>query len=299
MLVSVLAACGGGDDDPGGRPDGGGDPVDGGGGGAPDEPAHGRFDAIEARFGDGDQFAAVSGSFLDARPRYHALHLESGECRMWTYHVEACDDGCVGTGICDAEGTCIPYPEHVSAGDVTVGSQTLTDTEYGYIDEGGLPGADLVDPGETLAASAAGGADVGAFALEAEGVEPIAMELEIGGEEGEDSLILEPGGDRTITWEPASGDARVRLELLTDNSGHGMPVHEVIECESADDGSITVPQAMIDALPAKAYQNICAGSDCPPSSLTRFTEDRKTVGDHDVALRVGFQHYFILVVNGG
>ncbi|HUS67591.1 MAG TPA: hypothetical protein VMZ28_23810 [Kofleriaceae bacterium] len=300
VLVSVLG-CGGGDDDGGGGggPDGGGEPeIDGGGGGAWGAPADGQFTATEARFAQGDQFGAVTGTFVDERPQYHELAEESGECRLWLYHVAACDEGCAGTGICDAEGTCIPYPQHVQAGDVTIAGVTLEDSEYGYV-PGGAVDSELFAPGDAVSLSAAGGDGSAAFALDAEGVAPIALDLVNAGGEDEDALVLEAGADLEVTWEASDGAARVRLELLTDNSGHGYPVLEMIECESADDGSITVPQSMIDAMPAKAYQNICAGSDCPPSSLMRFTEDRKTVGDHDVALRVGFQQYFILVVNDG
>jgi hypothetical protein len=305
-VVLAVAGCGGGDDDGGGGGGGGPDAADpgaDGGGGDFEAPAQGQFTAMEARFGAGDQFSAVGGTFLAPRPQYHELFAESGECRMWVYHVGACDDGCAGTGICDSEGTCIPYPAFVSAGDVTIdapgGTTTLDDTEYGYVPSGGVPDGELFAPGDEVALSAPGGDDTDAFALSATGVAPIEIDLEAGGDSGEDSLVLEPGGDLTDTWDGQEGGARVRLELLTDNAGHGMPVREMIECESPDDGSITVPQAMIDALPAMAYRNICAGTDCPPSSVTRFTEDRKTVGDHDVALRAGFQQYFVLVINGG
>lgn len=301
VLVMVLVSglgCGGGDDDGAGGPDGGGEPEADAGGGDFDEPAAGQFEAFEGRFGTGTPFTGITGSFVDARVQSHDLAMEAGECRLWVHHVEGCSGECVGVGVCDADGECVPFPSPVRAGDVEIaapgGTVTIDDTEYGYFADQQIDG-DLADPGEAVTASAPGGEDAGAFELEAAGVEPIGLDLEDAGGGDEDALRLVDGGDLVVTWEPGDGD-RVRLDLMTDNAGHGLPVREWIECESADDGTITVAQALVEAMPDKAYSNVCAGTDCPPSALMRFTEDRKTVGDQDVALRVGFQQYFILVI---
>ena len=308
VMVLMLVGCGGGDDDGGGgggadAGDPGGGDGDAGPGGVFDEPAEGQFDAFERRYASHDPSTGVTGSFLDGRPVSHELLLEEGECRMWVHHVGDCGEECVHDGmggICGPDGTCQPFPTLLSAGDLEVsapgGTVTLVDSEYGYSPTNFIDG-DLAAPGQAVTLTAPGGADVDAFELEARGVLPIALgELEDAGGGEANALVLVDGDDVVVTWEPAGAGDRVRLDLMTDNTGHGLPVLEWIECDSADDGSITLPQAMIEALPDKVYSDVCAGTDCPLSELSRYTEDRKSMGDRDVALRVGSQQLFVLVV---
>ncbi|HEU5057484.1 MAG TPA: hypothetical protein VFU21_13200 [Kofleriaceae bacterium] len=303
ILFSLAAACGGDDDGGGGDRDGGsadGSPeVDGGGGGGdgPRDRVEGHIAVYEAVFGDGGyESSYVEASILDPRPRYARLEMEADGCRMWSYQPGECG---VCQGLCDAEGECVPYPTPLSAGVLTVsgvqgGDLTIEPSEYGYFLETAPP-ADLFTPDADIALDAAGGPDVDAFELAAGGVDPVAIELEDGGGGETDTLRLEDGGDLTVSWEPARPGTRVRLEINSDNAGHGLPVDSMIECESDDDGSLTVPRAMVEAFPEKPYQNICAGTDCPPSSLTRYRWDRTAVGDLEVELRVEFRRLFLVV----
>jgi hypothetical protein len=293
------SACGddGGEDGGDGKVDGGGGP-DGSVG--PGEPAEGQFAILESEFG-GSSFpnGTVSGSIFDPRPVYHELVQSAGACQMWTYEVGNCGS-C--DGLCNAEGDCIPFPVELSAGTVRVDGLSeqvvLRFEEYGYYPDGALP-SDLFAAGDLVTLRADGGEDVEEFSLTARGVEPIAIDLEQGGEKGEDTLRLEDGADLIVAWSPAEPGTRVRLDLLSDNRGHGLPVDAMIQCEADDSGRIVVPRAMIEAFPGKPYANICAGSDCPPSTLTRFRSDRAEVGGRAIELTVGSQLQFILVHDAG
>lgn len=299
-LVLATAACGGDDDGGADGSDGGDDGADGGGnadgGGEPaPTPAEGQFMVLESSFGDGAEgYGAISGAILDPRPTFHRLDMESGACKLWLYEPVDCSP-C--DGFCDSEGECVPFPTSLAAGTVTVttpgGEVVMPASEYGYYPEGPVP-EDLFESGDPVVADADGG-EVAAFALETEGVDPISLDLVAGGESGADTLRLEDGADLELSWDGAEAGRRVRLQIKSNNQGHGQPVLALIDCEGDDTGSLTVPRAMIEAFPEKPYQNICAGVDCPPSSLMRFTRARTAVGDLTMELVAGFERQFIVV----
>jgi hypothetical protein len=306
--ASFASACGG-DDDGGAGLDGGDDDadaapiVDGGGDDGPRDRAAGEITAHESQLGeDGYQNRTVWGSIVEERPRFHRLEMEEGSCRFWSWSVQTCDD-C--EGICDAEGSCVPYPTQLSAGTLTVsglvdGSVTMAPSEYGYYPEQGFPD-DLYEPGAAISASFAGGPDLMAFELEARGVDPIEIDLVDGGSElgDRDALRLEDGSDLTLSWAPARPGTRVLLEIKSENQGHGLPIDALIECEGPDTGSLTVPRAMVEAFPLKGYAYICVGRDCPFSTLTRYTWDRASVSGVEVELRVEHRREFIAVHEPG
>ena len=301
-IVILISACGGDDDGGGG---GGGDAdaapeADGGGGGGDDGPrdrVEGDITVYEGRIGeDGTEWSYVQASIIDPRPQYMTLEMESGDCRMWSYQPGGCGE-CLG--LCDASGECVEFPTPLSAGVLTVsgidgGDIEMEPTEYGYFLDSAPP-ADLFSADSEVTLAAEGGGDVDAFSLSAGGVDPIAVDLVDGGGGERDTLRLEDGGDLSLDWDPVRAGTRVRLEINSNNQGHGLPVDSMIECESDDAGSLTVPRVMIEAFPEKEYANICAGSDCPPSTLTRYRWDRASVGGLEVELRVEFRAQFLVV----
>ena len=296
-LALALTACGG--------DDGGGGGVDAGpgldGDVGLDEPAAGQFVLAEVQFGEGIHTSGQAfGTIVDPRPRYHTLADESPACKRWTFAVGDCGGYC--DGVCSPDGECLPHPTQLSAGDVSLSSPgadlVLPHAVYGYYSTE-IVSPELFAPGDRIALGAAGGDDVAAFSLETAGVDPIDLSLEVGGEEGPDTLRMEDGGDLVLTWSPAVPGARVRLEILSNNAGHGFPVDAMIECEADDTGRIAVPRAMVEAFPEKPYQNICAGTDCPPSSLTRYRADRVEVGGREIELRASAVRQFVLVHEPG
>ena len=100
-------------------------------------------------------------------------------------------------------------------------------------------------------------------------------------------LVLEPGQDEIVRWTPAGGDARVRLTLNSNNQGHGQPYLGIIECDSPDAaGEVRVSASLVDEFPETRAWTICAGTDCPPSTLRRYQRATAPVGEHDVELVV-------------
>jgi hypothetical protein len=85
----------------------------------------------------------------------------------------------------------------------------------------------------------------------------------------------------------------VRLVLNSDNAGHGLPLHAIIECQAPDAaGEIVVPAALIEQLPEFEFLGICVGHDCPPSSLARRARATVAAGDAVVELVVASEVQF-------
>jgi hypothetical protein len=302
VIAFVLAVgCGGGDDDGGddGGDDDGAGSRDGGvdGGADPGGPVEGQFSLLEIQWGeDGFRTGRASGSILDPRPRYHELYHEEGACRMWLWLVSSCLS-C--DGICDAEGRCVPFRDPLSAGTVAieVNGQERAVLSFGV--SGYSPESlaeELFAEGDRVEASAAGGDDVASFALAATAVDAIAIDLERDpAGKDQDKLEMPNGEDLVLSWSPSVPGTRVRLEIPSNNRGHGLPVDALIECEADDSGEITVPSSMVAAFPERPYGVICAGSDCPPGTLTRFRADRVEVDGGAIDLVVGAQRQFVPV----
>jgi hypothetical protein len=303
LLLTSHSACGGGDGGGDGERDAGGDGgADVGDAGGPDgsvgpgEPSEGLFFVEESRFGeDVLLYSDVFGSIVDARPIYHRLAATEGACRLWTYTVADCG-AC--TGLCNAQGDCVPFPTQLSAGTVTVEGLSepvaIPFDLNGYDPATTFP-ADLFDAGDEVTLSAVGD-EVAAFSLSAPAVDGIELDLIPGEEFGEpDSLRIEDGADLVFTWSPIVPGTRMRLEILSDTAAHGLPVDVMIECETDDTGSMTVPRAFVEAFPEAVWPDACAGHDCPPSSLTRFRSDRTEVGGLDIELRVGTRREFVVL----
>jgi hypothetical protein len=296
-LLLLVSACGG-DDDGGG----GGDGADGGGGGGADggggevlPAAEGQFLVQEVVWGESDTASGlVSGTIFEPRPMFHRLDMEEGACRYYVYEPVDCSP-C--NGICDSDGECVTFPTSLSAGTVTVttpaGEVVMPYHEYSYYPDE-QPPRELFGAGDPVSLDAEG-AGVPAFSLDSQGVAPISIALVEGGDSGDDTLELVDGADVELSWGDPQPGSRVRVQLKSNNGAHGTPVFAYIDCEADDTGSLVIPRAMVEAFPDKPYQNICAGTDCPPSLLTRFHRARTTVGDREMELLVGFERQFIVV----
>ena len=209
----------------------------------------------------------------EAEPDAYRVDAEEGSCRRLVAVEAFCDPPCL-TGVCLAGGTCEPWPTARSAGDVTIAggavSRTLVPPSY-VVSELGL----VFPAGEEVSASAQG-ADYPGFRVAATMSPPF--------DPTPAGITLVRGEPVTITWAPADPEARVRLQLIADR-GHALVHPSVIECDVADgDGTITVPQAMIDAHADPA--NWSCG-DCFSSWATRYRAARTTTTSGDVDLWVG------------
>jgi hypothetical protein len=133
---------------------------------------------------------------------------------------------------------------------------------------------------------------VPAFSLEADSPPRVSIDLERG-EESDDMLRLQNGEDLVVSWSPAVPGTRMRLDILSNNRGHGLPVDAMIVCEADDSGELVVPRELVEAFPEKPYARICVGSDCPPSTLMRFRADRTSIDGRDLELVVAAVQEFV------
>jgi len=296
LSLLLATACGGN------AGDGGADSAVTDGGALPDAPGaddkRGEIQVLEGRgyYDDGSgpveyTRATVQGMLYQGhQPRWHHVEQQAGACTLWRFTTAQCDPFC--DGICVDTDVCEPWPTYVASGTLTI---TGLKIPVSLTPEQGVnwyvypsaPPADLFDGGDEITATTSGG-EMPALSATAHGVARLEAPLT-----GDGAITLEPGRDHTVTWTPADENARVRLTLNSNNWGHGNPYLAIIECDVADTaGQVTVPAAMVDAFPETMAWSVCAGSDCPPSTLTRYTLGAATVPDGHVDLIVGDQLSF-------
>jgi hypothetical protein len=212
------------------------------------------------------QTAHVLGQLYDGDgPSFHHVEATDGACTLLRYSPSNCDPACTD-GLCTAPDVCTPWPTLLSAGRLTIDglatSVTIDPVGNYYYEQNPLP-SNLFDDDAHVTAHLAG-ADLPAMDFATTGVPPLHPDYP------DDKIMLTPGADYTLAWTPA-GSGRVRVELNANNQGHGMPYLAIIRCDVPDAaGEVVVPHALIDAFPETQAWEVCAGTDCPPSLLTRY-----------------------------
>lgn len=288
-LLVVLVACGGGssggpDAAPDGPPGSGRDRV-------------GLIDIFEDRTMYDDLGTPVenrwswwTARFMAGRePQFHRQTMAIGACTMREYIPSSCDPVCVDA-LCVDTNVCEPWGTFVEAGRMTITGltvpQVIDPAGGGYYPPGQLP-ENLFADDATVAVQLAGDA-IPALTVTAGGVPEIDPMIV-------SKITLSNGVDHSIRWNPVpGGDHQVRVTINSNNAGHGAPYFAIIECNAADSaGEVTIPAAMIDAFPEAMASNICAGRDCPPSTIRRYRRGVAPVGaDQEVELMVSSQFSF-------
>lgn len=220
----------------------------------------------------------------------------AGSCRLLVHQPVFCS-ACAG--ICVAPEVCEPYPDYASAGALTWDGLrgpplTLQPNPYFYASQGAQLPVDAVADDATVTVTATGD-QVPAFVVAAGAVAPLALPV---APITDDTLRLDGGADVTLRWtpvDPLDPTLRVRVAINANNMGHGNPYAAVIECDAADVGALTIPAAMIDAFPPTARLEVCEGSDCPRSTITRYRRGAVEVGGAPVDLVVGSRLEFFVV----
>ncbi|MBK9036729.1 MAG: hypothetical protein IPL61_36680 [Myxococcales bacterium] len=233
-------------------------------------------------------FANVLAYYFDGPTlRWHKEVARAGACVLKTFTPASCDPGCADS-VCVDTDVCQRAPRFHGAGLLTItgGVAPLTLTgPAGYYQPMTQLAPELFADDATVTATLAGDA-VPAHALAARGVPALVATLG-------DRVTLTPGEDHTVRWTPAAGDARVRLTINANNVGHGAPYAAIIECDVADSaGEITIAAALVDAFPPTNAWTVCAGSDCPPSTLRRYHQAVVAIPGGDAELTVGSQLTF-------
>jgi hypothetical protein len=294
FVTILIVSCGG--DAGSSEPDA--TPLDG----APDSSVvrerSGSIDVTEDRWlhtedgGGGETLTSTVGArFYDGRePSYHREAMRWGDCVLKRYPNVSCTPACT-TGLCVETNVCEPFPTYVSAGRLTItGLRTAVQIDPQqnlYYPQSQLP-SELFADDATVTASLAG-ATLPALSITTQGVRPIAPSITGG------KLVVDypATADTVVTWTPSGGDERVKLVLNANNRGHGQPYLAIIECDVADSaGRIAIAAAIMNAFPETDAWTICAGTDCPPSRLTRYRRGAVLVGEREVDLLVQSQVTF-------
>ncbi len=265
LLVFLLAACG----DDGGAVDAG-DPADAynpGDGGAAFDDAPAQILLVERSDNMGGAYSgSVVGTFATSTVFVYDELLREGSCRQLEGSPSFCEQPC--DGYCVGNGECVPYPERMSVGTLTMtglSEPVSIDPEVGnYYSYYGA--RQLTRPGTAIRASAPG-AEFGGFDLSVLPPEPLVVS-------NFQDLALVAGTPLTIEWTPGSNaEARVRLWLLADLN-HGQIHGAVIHCDVPDTGSLTIPAAWVDWIRDPRYWGC---GDCIESHISRYTRAATTI----------------------
>jgi len=175
--------------------------------------------------------------------------MKSGDCRLLTPRKFTCLEGCGSSGACVQGDTCQPYPTSIDVGALTVNGLQTTDgkstismkavgmsKDYQTVDEFKYP---AFAEGDAITVSAAGSAQSPAFTLSGKGISPIKVL--------DSTIALVKGKDIDLKWTPPATPGNSSIYVLIDITYHG-GTRAKIECETADDGELKIPAAMLDKL---------------------------------------------------
>ena len=219
-----------------------------------------------------------------------------GDCKLLKFVSSSCVDYC--EGVCVDEDVCAPWPTYADMGTLTVagaavdiavepGEYMVLGTNAYYWSR--LADA-LFDDGDPITATFEGGEQPG-FSVSAQGVAPLALTTV-----SDDEITLPNGQDTLFEWEAGSGDERVRVTFNANSSGgHGTPYEAILVCDTADDGSLTIPRALVEGFPETYRWEACAGKDCPLSTAVRYRRGTAEIAGGVFELRVGSSVEFYVI----
>lgn len=204
---------------------------------------------------------------------------EDGDCRLQEPSVPFCDPGC-GGDICVDGNTCVPYPMGHSVGEVTVEGVQLESGETKLVlkeintNYQAPPNTAYAFPpfveGEPVQIHAAGG-EYPAFDLLASAIAPLEL--------SSSDFTVEEGKPLALTWNAASKPNSSSVHLKLDIAHHG-GARGRIECDTADDGELTISGSMITALIGLGVAGF------PTVELTRISRGGASIPQGCVELRV-------------
>jgi hypothetical protein len=240
-------------------------------------------------------FARIEGLVQDGPyPTFYEIVHEEGGCRYLKAAFGSCDPMCPNGEVCVIGDVCVPYPNPLSGGTLTVSGLgepieiVAEDWNAGlYTGPAGLP-ADMFDSSDSVGAKFEGG-DFPAVTMGAKGVDTINPDLV------ETEFEMVDGQDAQITWTPgADPEACIRVVLNGLNATHGAPLSDIIECEGPDTGSLAIPQAFVEDFPYGTTPEVTSGYDWPHSELTRYTRSSVDEAQGPARLLVRSTAYFLL-----
>jgi hypothetical protein len=193
------------------------------------------------------------------------LVRQEGDCRLLKPRTPFCEIPCTSGAVCVEDDSCMAEPNKIEAGTMTVsglttskGSDPVTVNPLNYY----YQVIGLVYPpfaeGDVVTVSAAGSESSPPFTLQAYGVAPLKMLNE----------MVIPCGDGdpvALSWEPPATNIGSRIHVLVDITYHG-GTKAKIECDTDDDGSLTISGDMMDELKSFGIAGF------PRVDITRITK---------------------------
>jgi len=222
---------------------------------------------------DGGVSRRIAGDVGDgAYPRFYASTVAAGGCELLHREPGFCDPPCDPGTVCAVDDTCQPFPTSISGGVLTItGLGDDLELQPGDFDPGSYlledPPLEQVAAGTILAARLEGDA-FPPVTLSARAVEPLESPLT------DETLVLEDGSDAQVLWTAGPDpDVCVQITLVAaPEENHGGLPEYLVRCEGPDTGSLSIPAAVVDALPLSATGSLC-DEDCHASSMVRYFRD--------------------------
>ncbi len=245
-LALALGACGG--DDGGASPDAG----------------------IDAALGDPTILAGyVHIDLVDADPKYTKIDgrvndaaspplkilntmTTDGDCRLLIPSYPFCTTACGGAAVCVADETCMPYPTSQDVGTIHVtGVHTAAGANELDLTHTVANGTHIYSQGATALAypgfaegdpitvAVGGGAFTPPFTMATTAIAPLVITSS--------APTLERDTPVTVTWTPPAGAVSSRILIKVEISHHGGFKGQV-ECDTADDGSLTLGGPLLTQL---------------------------------------------------
>ncbi len=219
--------------------------------------------SIEATLAEG--FTSVQGKVVDAvAPSLVPEEVEvQGPCRLLRPPTLFCDPACAAGTTCDSTGTCVPAPDGVSIGTLTVtGLQapvemTASPPVYFYTNRAPLDHPGFLE-GAAVIMTASGEATVEPFAVGATGIGALSSPAT--------SVMLDKDVTVSLSWTAPASAAAAMIHIDLNIAQHGGTPGR-IECEVPDTGQFDLPVSLTNRLLAAGFSGF------PSLSLTRRAAD--------------------------
>lgn len=199
---------------------------------------------------------------------------EDGDCLLFEPEAPFCATPCGGSAACTAQDECTPYAEGRDVGTVelsAIGDRVLSMKPVAgkYTPVGAVLPYPPCSEGDTLRLDAEGG-EYPAFTIEASCIAPLEFQTR---------AKLEPGADLALEWTAPGDPDLARIQIKVDISHHGGAKGK-IECDTADDGSVSIASALVDRLVELGVAGF------PTISLTRVARGTAEAEPRNVTLSV-------------
>jgi hypothetical protein len=199
-------------------------------------------------------FTALLGKVFDGPTADTTLWVKQSEaegCTLLIPKAPFCEQGCGSGSVCVADDKCQKSPTAIGLGTLSVqGVKTPTgetafsidptkQTKFTYQAPVTLPFPAFAE-GDPIELSLSGDSGIAAFTLKGAGIAPLELV-------GAEKYPLSKGKPVELAWTAPSKAGGSRLQVKLDISHHGGSKGK-IECDVADDGSLTIPATLVDAL---------------------------------------------------